>query len=58
MENSIQEEDFEREFDKDSVYLYEKETEQWLWWHEQWRREEGAVIMEGEEIYEKETIFG
>ena len=48
-------EDFEKEFDRDSIYLYEKENDLWIWWHEQWRGREGIVEIEG--IEEEELIL-
>lgn len=56
MKKSSTEEDFEREPQKDSIYLYEKECEQWLWWHEQWRMQEGDVIIEGAGVEEEELL--
>jgi hypothetical protein len=55
MANQHTREDFEREPRKEYIYLYEKETEQWLWWHNQWQQEEGIIEMEG--IEEEEELI-
>lgn len=57
MSNPIIEEDHERSFQMDSLYLQEKEHEMWLWYCESMKTEEGEIIFETERIFEPELPF-